>query len=216
MLGAAASTVPPDLGEPPLGPSWGEKTDGRSLGPPPEWAAPSDQEYSSPPRAALGRSRRAVCHFRAGRAVEASFPIPWAGSLGQLHCLSGISPEVLVKGDSCSPAGVWRSLERCVCWGAPSLAPPLCSGHGGSMAPVVAGGAACGPAGARVGRAGVSAPTSISGFANPQGRYNLQLPTFTGEEAEARRVTPGRLSALGSSHGHPRPPPYAPASPLHT
>lgn len=184
----------------------------------PRLSGPPPLTKNTPPRPGLPWGAAGGQSAISGRAElwKLHSPSPGSEALGQLHCLPGISPEVLVKGDSCSPAGVWRSLERCVCWGAPSLAPPLCSGHGGSMAPVVAGGAACGPAGVRVGRAGVSAPTSISGFANPQGRYNLQLPTFTGEEAEARRVTPGRLSALGSSHGHPRPPPCAPASPLHT
>lgn len=168
----------------------------------PRLSGPPPPTKNTPPHPGLpwGAAGGQSAVSRQAEPWQLHFPSPGSGALGELRCLSGLSPKVLVKGDSCSSAGVWRSLECCVCWGAPSLAPPLCSRHGGSPAPEVAGGAACAPGGARLGKAGVSAPTSIPGLRIPKAGTAANSPGSQvrkqGQESHSRK-----LPALGSSHG---------------
>lgn len=110
------------------------------------------------------------------------FPPPGLGALGELRCLSGLSPEVLVKGDFCS-AGVWRSLECCVCWGGGHPAwPLLCAAGTGEARHLRWQEALLVSRGCQAGQGGRLSSHLHPWFENPQGRYNRQLPRLTGEE----------------------------------
>ena len=133
-LGAAASAVPPTQVSPLWAPPGGEKPDWRSLGPPPELAAPSDQEYASPPRAAPGGQSTSIPGFansqgrhiskspgsqvrkqRTGKSLQEGCqhwgPPTVIRDPLCLHPRSRYTPDLSSQGGPCSLSG-WAPLMR--------------------------------------------------------------------------------------------------------